>query len=360
MNIQRLFTIFLLLSFLFTACGGSGNENKQNEQSQDQEKADNEQTEKVNVYSHRHYEVDERLFEQFTEETGIEVNVVNASADELIQKLEMEGKSSPADVLITVDAGRLYRAMEKDLLQPVSSETLTNNVPAQFRDPNGYWYGLTYRARVIVRHKDRVKKGAIKTYEELAEPEWKDKVLIRSSSNIYNQSLLASIIAHKGEKAAMKWAEGLVANMARKPKGGDRSQIKAVAAGEGDLAVVNTYYLGHLLNSENKTEVKAGRQVEVIFPNQDGRGTHVNVSGAGVTKHAPNKENAIKFLAYLSSKDAQSEFAAANYEYPVRKDVEKAEVLASWGDFKKDTLQLNNLGELNRKAVKIMDKAGWK
>ncbi len=355
MRIHLLPATFLILSILVTACGSGSNDNKQK-----QDQKETAQSDVVNVYSHRHYEVDEKLFEQFTEQTGIEVKVVNASADELIKKLSMEGKSSPADVLITVDAGRLYRAMEKDLLQPVSSETLEQNVPERFRDPKGHWYGLTYRARVIVRHKERVDSAAITTYEGLADPKWQDKVLIRSSSNIYNQSLLASIIAHKGEEAASNWAEGLVSNMARQPKGGDRDQIKAVAAGQGDLAVVNTYYLGHLLNSDNEAEVKAGQQVDVVFPNQNGRGTHINVSGAGVTKHAPNKENAIAFLEYLSSQEAQSQFAAANYEYPIREDVEKADILASWGDFKKDTISLNTLGRLNRKAVKIMDRAGWK
>jgi len=355
MKIQQLTATLLIISVLLTACG-RGSDNKR--QKQDQKETS--QPGVVNVYSHRHYEVDEKLFDQFTEKTGIEVKVVNASADELIKKLSMEGKSSPADVLITVDAGRLYRAMEKDLLQPVSSATLEQNIPERFRDPKGHWYGLTYRARVIVRHKERVDSAAITTYEGLADPKWQDKLLIRSSSNIYNQSLLASIIAHKGEKAAKNWAEGLVSSMARQPKGGDRDQIKAVAAGEGDLAVVNTYYLAHLLNSENKAEVKAGQQVDVVFPNQNGRGTHINVSGAGVTKHAPNQENAIAFLEYLSSREAQSQFAAANYEYPIRDDVEKADILASWGDFKKDTISLNTLGRLNHKAVKIMDQAGWK
>lgn len=357
MTIKHLPAIFFILSMFLTACG-SGSDGDQKQKQADKDTTS--QAEVVNVYSHRHYEVDEQLFDQFTEQTGIEVKVVNASADELIKKLEMEGESSPADVLITVDAGRLYRARDKDLLQPVSSEALTANIPERFRDPQGHWYGLTYRARVIVRHEDRVDSAAITTYEGLADPAWQDKVLIRSSSNIYNQSLMASIIAHKGEETASNWAEGLVRNMARQPRGGDRAQIKAVAAGEGDLAVVNTYYLGHLLTSENEAEVKAGRQVKVVFPNQDGRGTHINVSGAGVTKHAPNKENAIAFLEYLSSQEAQSAFAAANYEYPIRDDVEKADVLASWGDFKKDTISLNTLGQLNRKAVKMMDKAGWK
>ena len=353
----KLLYLLPLLSLILTACGGES----QQEKGEAEEKAKTKETDKkVNVYSHRHYNVDEQLFEAFTEKTGIEVNVVNASADELIKKLEMEGENSPADVLITVDAGRLYRAKDKGLLQPVKSEELNQNIPERFRDPEGEWYGLTYRARIIAYHEDRVEKDAIQTYEGLADDKWEERVLIRSSENIYNQSLMASLIAHKGEEATKKWAKGLVENMARKPQGGDRDQVKAVAAGKGDLAVVNTYYLGHLLNSEEEAEVKAGEQVKVCFPNQDGRGTHVNVSGAGVTKHAPHKENAIKFLEYLSSEKAQSEFAAANYEYPVKKGVKKASVLSEWGDFKKDTLNLNRLGELNRKAVKIADEVGWK
>ncbi len=313
----------------------------------------------VNVYTHRHYAADQELFAQFEKETGIKVNVVNAKADELMQKMTSEGEQSPADVLITVDAGRLVRAKDKGLLQGVTSTTLDKNIPAHLRDTDNAWFALTKRARVIVYAKDRVKPEALSTYEELTSDKWKKKILIRSSSNIYNQSLLASIIAHDGVEKAKAWAEGMVANMARTPKGNDRDQVKAVVGGEGDIAVVNTYYIGKLLNSKNPEEVKAGEGVGIFFPNQDGRGTHINVSGAGVAKYAPNKENAIKFIEFLSSKAAQEVFATANYEYPVNPEVKASELLTSWGAFKEDVLPLAKLGENNKKAVITFDEAGW-
>lgn len=324
---------------------------------------DTEQTEVeqvVNVYTHRHYESDQELFADFEEATGITVNVVNASADELINRMEMEGEASPADVLITVDAGRLHRAQEKDLLQPVQSKVLEANIPSNLREKEGHWFGLTYRARVIAYSLDRVNPEEVVDYESLTDPKWKGKVLVRSSGNIYNQSLLASIIATKGEEAAREWASGVVANMAREPQGSDRDQVKAVAAGVGDLAVLNTYYIGLLLNSDNPEEVAAGEAIGVIFPNQNGRGTHINVSGAGVARHAPNKENAIKFIEFLSSEEAQQVFAEANFEYPVKPGVNRAPLLESWGSFKADSLNLGMLGTYNRQAVLLFDEVGWK
>lgn len=314
----------------------------------------------VNVYTHRHYKADDQLFDKFTKETGIKVNIVNASADELIQRLETEGKNSEADVLITVDAGRLYRAQSKDLLQPIDSKILNTNIPVQFREKNGYWYGTTYRARIIAYAKDRVDPEHLKNYEDLIRPELKGKVLIRSSENIYNQSLLASIIQADGPEKAAEWASGVVANMARNPKGSDRDQVKAVASGEGDIAIVNTYYIGLMLNDENEEERKAGESVGIIFPNQDNRGTHINISGAGVTKYAPHKENAVKLLEFLSGIEAQQTLANLNYEYPVNPDASKAAILKEWGDFKTDDVELIKLGELNSEAVKIFDRVGWK
>lgn len=314
----------------------------------------------VNVYTHRHYKADDELFAKFTEETGIKVNIVNASADELIQRLETEGDNSNADLLITVDAGRLYRAQSKDLLQPIQSEILEKNIASEYREKNGYWYGLTYRARIIAYSKDRVNPEDIKTYEDLASFKWKDKVLIRSSENIYNQSLLASIILANGEDGAKEWAEGVVANMARSPKGSDRDQVKALASGEGDVAVVNTYYIGLMLHDKNVEERKAGESVGVIFPNQDGRGTHINISGVGVTKYAPNRENAIKLIEFLSGKEAQQTLANLNYEYPINPEANKASILQVWGDFKVDSVELYKLGVYNSKAVKIFDEVGWK
>lgn len=327
---------------LFIACGSSSN------------------SEVVNVYTHRHYKADDDLFAKFTEETGIKVNIVNASADELIQRLETEGKNSNADILITVDAGRLYRAQSKDLLQPILSEVLEANIGPEYREKDGYWFGMTYRARIIVYSKDRVNPEDIQTYEDLADPKWKGKVVIRSSENVYNQSLLASIILANGEEKAKEWAKGVVTNMARNPKGSDRDQVKAVASGEGDIAVVNTYYIGLMLHDENVEERKAGESVGIIFPNQMDRGTHINISGIGATKYAPNRENAIKLMEFLSGKEAQETLANLNYEYPINPEANKASVLQTWGDFKADTVALYKLGEYNSRAVKIFDEAGWK
>lgn len=335
----------LLLAATFS-CGGGSSTNDENQV--------------VNVYTHRHYEADQQLFDKFTEETGIKVNVVSASADELIQKLELEGANSPADVLITVDAGRLHRAVEKGLLQSVSSSTLDSNIPAKFRNPEGFWFGLTYRARILAYSKDRVNPEELSTYEALTEPTWKGRVLTRSSENIYNQSLLASIIASQGEEAATAWASGLLANMAREPKGSDRDQVKAVASGEGDVAIVNTYYIGIMLNDANEEERKAAEKISIFFPNQNDRGTHINISGAGVTTHAPNKENAVKLIEFLSGTSAQEFLANINFEYPVNPSASFSDLLKQWGEFKADELNLSELGNNNRNAVVIFDRVGWK
>lgn len=316
----------------------------------------------VNIYTHRHYDVDQQIFDKFTEKTAIKVNVVSASADELIQKLALEGENSLADILITVDAGRLQRAKEQGLLQPIDSKKLRNNIPLNLRDPESYWFGLTYRGRIIVYAKDRVNPEKLSTYEELIAPKWKGKILTRSSENVYNQSLLASIIIAEGAEKAKKWAAGIVQNMARPPKGSDCDQIKAVAGGRGDLAIVNTYYVGKLLNSNLAAERKAAESVGVFFPNQgrQDRGAHVNVSGGGVTAHAPNKKNAIKLLEFLSDNEAQEVFAQANFEYPVKRDVKWAPLLESWGTFKAEKANLSEIGKYNKKAVEIFDEVGWK
>ena len=330
------------------------------ETKKEEEKPASKEARVVNVYTHRHYKADKELFAKFEEETGIKVNVVNAKADELIQKMTVEAEQSPADVLITVDAGRLVRAKNKGLLQSASSEFLNKTIPAHLKDADNNWFSLTKRARVVVYNPEKVKAEELSTYEDLTNAKWKNKILVRSSSNIYNQSLLASIIANDGEEVAIKWAEGLVANMARSPKGNDRDQVKAVVAGEGDLAIVNTYYIGKLLTSKNPDEVIAGKGIKVFFPNQEGRGTHINVSGAGVAKYAPNKANAIKFIEFLASKSSQEKFALSNFEYPVNAEVEASDILKSWGTFEEDKLSLTKLGENNKKAVLTFDKAGWK
>ncbi|MFD2551115.1 Fe(3+) ABC transporter substrate-binding protein [Bizionia sediminis] len=344
----------ILAAALVVACG---NKNSKEENQNAQTKAEQEV---VTVYTHRHYEPDQKIFKMFEDKTGIEVKVVNASADELIQKMQMEGEQSPADVLITVDAGRLGRAKEQGLLQTINSTVLENTVPAHLRDVDNQWFGLTKRARIIAYAKDRVNPEDLSTYEDLVAEKWRGKILVRSSSNIYNQSLMASIIANDGEEAAKAWAEGMVKNMARAPKGSDRDQVKAVVAGEGDLAIVNSYYIGKMLNSPDAEEVKVAQQIGLFFPNQENRGTHINVSGAGVAKYAPNKANAIAFIEFLVQQDAQQIFTDANYEYPVLSTVNPTPDIKNWGDFKEDTLGLNVLGANNKKAVLIFDESGWK
>ncbi len=314
----------------------------------------------VNVYSHRHYDTDQELFRRFTELTGIQVNIQTASADELITRLETEGANTQADLLITVDAGRLQRAKARNLLRSASSEVLQANVPEHLKDPDGYWYGLTQRGRVIAYSLDRVSRDELSTYEDLADPKWRGRVLVRSSENIYNQSLLASILAVHGEAAAEEWARGVVQNMARPPQGGDRDQVKDVAAGVGDVAITNTYYVGLLLNGDDEGDRELAQKVGIFFPNQGDRGAHVNVSGAGVTAHSPNPENALRLLEFLTDSEAQTSYAEANFEYPVKSGIAWAETLQEWGEFRPDTLNLSVLGELNARAVMIFDRAGWR
>ncbi len=351
---MKIFKSILALATISLIFSCNGNEEEKIKSSE------NTENKTITLYTHRHYDTDKTIFENFTKETGIEIQVVKASADELIQKMESEGTNSPADVLITVDAGRLVRAKSKGLLQPIQSETLDKTIPNYLKDTDSQWFGLTKRARVIVYDTSIINKDDLSTYEDLIEPKWKGKLLIRQSNNIYNQSLLASIIANNGEEKAEMWATGMVNNFARTPSGNDRDQVKAIAAKDGELAIINTYYLGRMLNSTDPVEKKAAEMVSVFFPNQNDRGTHINVSGIGVAKHAPNKEDAIKFIEYLVSKEVQEIFAKANYEYPVNSEAEISEVLKSWGEFKEDKLPLNKLGELNKSAVITFDKAGWK
>ena len=313
----------------------------------------------VNVYSSRHYSTDQALYEGFTEATGIEVNLIEAEGDALIERLQAEGDASPADVFITADASRLARAVEAGLFQPASSEALTAAVPENLRHPDGLWFGLSTRVRGIVYARDRVDPGEIPTYETLAEPAWEDRVCIRSSSNVYNQSLVASMIATDGLEAAESWAEGIVANMARKPQGGDTDQIKAVASGECDVAVANHYYLARLIASDKPEDNEVAQLVDIVFPNQEGRGSHANISGGGVAAHAPNREAAVKFLEYLATPDAQSHFADGNQEWPVVDGVKLSPVLEAWGSFKTDDVSVESYGRNNAEALKAMDRAGW-
>ncbi|AXH10603.1 Fe(3+) ABC transporter substrate-binding protein [Malaciobacter halophilus] len=314
----------------------------------------------VNVYSHRHYDTDKKLFKMFEEKTGIKVNVVKAKASALIKRIETEGEKSPADVLITVDAGRLYQAKSKNLLQPIESEYLQKTIPSQLRDKDNQWFALTKRARVTVYKIGSGMDKKLSTYEDLADPKFKGQIMVRSSNNIYNQSLMAAMIAHHGEEYAIKWAKGVVANMASSPKGNDRYQVKAIANGIGSIGIVNTYYIGKMVNNKDLSQKESVRKVKVFFPKFENGGTHINVSGAGVAKYAPNKENAIKFIEFLASKDAQELFAKANYEYPILKGVESSDLVKSWGTFEDDHISINTLGQNNKAAVKAFDIAGWK
>ena len=313
----------------------------------------------VNVYSGRHYQADEEIFREFSEETGIQVNLIKADTDQLINRMEMEGPSSPADLLITADAGRLVQAAAKGLLQPIKSDLVDQVVPSHLRDPDNYWTGLTKRARVIVYNRNLVDPSELSTYEDLVSPVWNGRVLVRSSQNHYNQTLLASIVAASGTDAAEAWARGLVQNMARSPQGNDRDQVKAMAAGIGDLAIVNTYYMGLLLNSTNSEEREVARQAAIFFPNQNDRGTHVNISGVGLVAASHNKENAIRLIEYLLSDKVQQKLAESNYEYPVSSRVEWPELLQSWGKFREDTTSLAYIHSHLQDAMFVFNRAGW-
>lgn len=311
------------------------------------------------VYSHRHYESDNKLFAAFTEQTRIEVRVVKAGASELLERLKTEGENTTADVLITADAGRLVDAKSAGLLAPVNSEFLNKRITDTYRDPEGHWFGFTLRSRVLVYNPERVSAGELSTYEALANPEWRARILCRSSANIYNQSLLASLIAANGEKEAANWARAVRKNMARPPQGSDRDQIRAVASGLGDVAIVNTYYVGLLLNSPDPKDRRVAKQVEIFFPNQEGRGAHVNVSGGGVLKASNQKENAVRFLEFLASDAAQKTFPSTTYEYPVVEGVDRSPLQASWGEFEADSLNVAELGRRKTQAVKLFNRAGW-
>ena len=313
----------------------------------------------INVYTHRHYDSDKVLFNTFTNLTGIKVNIIKGSADQLIQRLQSEGKNSPADILLTVDAGRLTRAKNLGLLEPITSNKLIKNVPENMRDNENHWFGITVRARVIVYAKDRVKSTELSTYEDLANPKWKGRILVRSSNNIYNQSLMASLINVNGAENALKWAKAVRNNMARKPRGNDRDQARAVASGVADLAIINTYYLGLMENSSDKKDREVAKKLKVFFPNQNGRGTHINISGGAVTASSKNKKEAIKFLEFLTEIENQKIFSDSNYEYPLDYKNTTDEILRQWGKFKAEDIHLSILGINNAEAVKLFDLARW-
>jgi len=314
----------------------------------------------VNVYSSRHYDTDNVLYTKFTAATGIVVRVIEGEADALLARIKREGEFSPADVFIAVDAGRLHRGVEEGVFAAIASETLAERIPDALRHPSGLWFGLSRRARVFIIDPDRVDPAAVDSYEKLADPTQSARVLIRSSSNIYNQSLVASLIHHLGESKAEAWCRGLVANMARQPQGGDTDQIRALAAGEGDVAVCNHYYFARLLASDNAADREIANKLRVIFPNQQDRGVHVNISGAAVLKHAPNRSNAIRLIEYLTTPPAQQAYAIANNEFPVVAGVELSDVLKSLGEFRGDDLNASILGNNNAGAVRMMDRSQWR
>ena len=313
----------------------------------------------VNVYSARGEDLIKPALDTFTEQTGIKVNLITESADALIRRIELEGANSPADVLLTVDAGRLFRAKEAGILASLKSPILTQRIPSAYRDPDNQWFGLSLRSRVIMFDKSRVSAEEISSYEDLADPKWKGEICIRSSGNIYNQSLLASLIEHHGEEATEVWAEGLVSNMARRPQGGDRDQIRAAVAGQCKLAVANTYYLAGMLNSDVDTDVEVAQKIGVLWPNQDNRGAHMNVSGAGLIKGSKNVEEARQLIEFLSDDYAQRWYSEVNNEYSVRANIPVSKTLQGFGPFKADQLNLEVLGKNNEAAVRLADRAGW-
>jgi iron(III) transport system substrate-binding protein len=313
----------------------------------------------VNVYSGRHYDSDIVLFDTFTEETGIKVNVIEAGGDALIERIAREGDASPADLFITADAGILWRGEQRGIFRSNDNEALKARVPAQFRHPEGKWYGLSKRARIIIYNREMGLPEGFSTYDDLADPANAGTICVRSSSNIYNQSLLASIIAHEGEEAAEKWASGVVANFARKPQGNDTSQIEAVAAGLCRLGIVNSYYVARFIGSDDAVKAAIGDKLAVLFPDQEGRGTHINISGAGILTHAPNAANAEKLLEFLLRDESQQAFAIGNNEYPVVASVAPSGPVAALGAFRADDLPVAALGANQHLAVQIFDRAGW-
>jgi iron(III) transport system substrate-binding protein len=314
----------------------------------------------VNIYSSRHYKYDDQLYQAFTEATGIEVNLIEGTGDQLMQRIKAEGANSPADVFLTVDAGMLWRAEHMGLFQPTHSALLDERIPEYLRHPDGLWFGFSKRARVIFIDPTKVDPSLVQRYEDLARPELKGQICIRSSSAIYNLSLLGSIIDADGAEAAEAWANGVVANMAREPEGGDIDQLKAAAAGECGVAISNTYYFVRLETSDDPEDKIVGEKLQVVFPNQADRGAHVNVSGAGMMAHAPNQANAQAFLEFLASDTAQNYFAHGNNEYPVVAGIEPDAAVIALGSFKEDPINVAVYGQNQPEAQKTFDRAGWK
>ncbi len=321
-------------------------------------------TNEVNVYTSRHYDSDTALYKEFTKETGIKVNIISGKGSALLERIKSEGKNSPADIFFTVDAGNLWKVQKEGLFQSIKSKKVLSSVPLKLRGPNNEWTAIAKRARVVFYNPKKISLSEIQnvTYEDLANEKWKNRVVIRSSSNMYNQSLVASLIANLGEKNTEIWAKNFVKNFARKPQGNDRSQIIAVANGEADLAIANSYYIGIMLSgSAGKEQLEAAKKVKMHFPNQNDRGVHINISGAGILKNSPNTSNANTFLEFLLSKRVQKYMVDRSYEYPILNEVLPSMEISSFGlNFKEDNASVKQFGELNPVAIRLMDRSGWK
>ncbi|MEQ8391675.1 MAG: Fe(3+) ABC transporter substrate-binding protein [Thalassospira sp.] len=310
----------------------------------------------VNVYSLRQEFLVEPLFAKFTEQTGVKVNVIFAEKG-LVERIKQEGDNSPADILMTVDISRIQQAVDAGVTQSLSNDVISANVPAHLRDAQGHWFALTQRGRAIYASKDRVAEGEIATYEDLADPKWEGRICTRSGTHDYNVALFASMIAVHGEAKAKEWLEGLKSNLARKPQGNDRAQVKAIKEGECDLAIGNTYYFGKMMDNEEQRPW--AEAVNIVFPNQDGRGMSMNISGMSLIKNAPNQDNAVKLMEFLTGDVAQEIYAEVNYEYPVKAGVKWADNVKSWGTFKADELPLSEIARLSPDAVKMVDQVGY-
>lgn len=317
------------------------------------------QGQEINLYSSRHYNTDQRLYTDFQRQTGIKVNLIEGNGDELFERIQSEGNNSPADIFMTVNAANLWRAQQAGLFSPVNSSTLTNLIPSHLRDPGNNWFGFSKRARVIMYNKANVDPSELSTYQDLANPKWKGRLIMRSSSNIYNQSLTAGMIANYGAQATEEWCKGLVSNFVRPPQGNDRAQIEAVASGVADVTCANTYYLGSYEASTDPNLRAVLDKIGVFFPDQDGPGAHINISGAGVLRNAPNRAGAIRFLEYLVSAPAQNYFARGNTEYPVVQGVALDPLLRRFGTFEEDRSGVFKHGPNSAAAIRMMDRAGW-
>lgn len=306
----------------------------------------------VNVYSYRKPQLVQPLFDAFTTQSGIKVNVISADKG-LIERLKQEGANSPADLIFTVDISRLSDAKKEQLTQPVDSEVLAQNIPAQYRDEQNHWFGLTTRARIIVTSKDRITEGQIRDYEDLASPEMAGRICTRSGKHQYMVALTASMLAHNGAENTKTWLKGVKQNLARKPQGNDRAQVKAIKEGECDVAVINTYYMGKMI--EDPKQISWADSVNVVFPNQDNRGTHVNISGMALSKSAPNRDAAIQLMEYLSTDEAQRIYAEQNHEYPVKEGVAWSDIVQSWGHFNADEISLSEIADFRSEASKLAD-----